>query len=173
MNYKVYKTKSFNDHRGFFYESYNYEKLGIKVKFIQDNIAYSKKKGTLRGLHLQKYPFSQKKLITVIKGSVQDIIVDLRIKSPNFGQYKSFILSENNNNLLYIPEGFAHGYCTLENDTIIMYKVSKYYKPKSEVTIKWSDENLKIKWKINKLRLIISDKDKKGISFNKFVRQLK
>ena len=92
-----------------------------------------------------KKPFSQDKLIRVIRGSIQDVVVDIRLNSKSFGKYKTFILNEKNKNQLFVPSGFAHGYCSLEDDTIVHYKVSKYYNPNSEITIKWNDEDLKNK----------------------------
>ena len=165
MTPKLIKTSNFRDFRGYFYESYNEKKINLKKKFVQDNIAYSKFKGTIRGLHFQKKPFSQDKLIRVIRGSIQDVVVDIRLNSKSFGKYKTFILNEKNKNQLFVPSGFAHGYCSLEDDTIVHYKVSKYYNPNSEITIKWNDEDLKIKWKIHGLIPHISIKDKQGLNF--------
>ena len=168
---KLIKTKSFRDFRGYFYECYNEKKINLKKKFVQDNIAYSKFKGTIRGLHFQKKPFSQDKLIRVIKGSIQDVIVDIRPKSKSFGKYKTFILTEKNKNQLFVPSGFAHGYCSLENETIVHYKVSKYYNPKSEITIKWNDQDLNIKWQIYKLKPYVSNKDKLGLNFFELINK--
>ena len=165
MTPKLIKTSSYKDLRGYFYESYNEKKINLKKKFVQDNIAYSKFKGTVRGLHFQKKPFSQDKLIRVIKGSIQDVLVDIRPSSKFFGTYKTFILNEKNKNQLFVPSGFAHGYCSLENDTIVHYKVSKYYNPNSEITIKWNDKDLNINWKIDGLKPNISNKDKQGLNF--------
>ena len=117
----------YNDDRGYFFESYNlkaYKDLGIDVDFVQDNQSCSKK-NVLRGLHFQKPPFAQAKLVSVIKGSVMDVVVDIRKESPTYGKYFSIVLSSSNKKLLYIPEGFAHGFLTLEDDTIFSYFVSK------------------------------------------------
>ncbi len=171
MDFKIIKTKNFRDNRGYFYESYN-KKNNINVNYVQDNISFSKSKGTLRGLHLQKEPFSQSKLIRVIKGKIQDVIVDVRPDSKYFGEHKSFIISERNKNLLFVPNGYAHGFCSLEDNTIVHYKVSNYYNPKSEITIKWNDKDLNIKWMINHRKISISKKDKLGISFQQFQNKI-
>jgi len=175
MNFKNYfngrilliNNKKLNDKRGSFFESYNFEKLNnlnIKGKFYQDNISITKKRGTLRGLHYQKRPFSQNKLITVVQGKIQDIVIDLRKNSKTFGKYQSFIMSANKSNQLYVSNHFAHGFLTLENNTIVTYKVDKKYSKKHEITILWSDKGLKIKWH-NKKNLILSEKDKLGLNF--------
>lgn len=171
MDFKIIKTKNFRDNRGYFYESYN-KKNNININYVQDNISFSKSKGTLRGLHLQQEPFSQSKLIRVIKGKIQDVIVDVRPDSKYFGKHKSFIISERNKNLLFVPNGYAHGFCSLEDNTIVHYKVSNYYNPKSEITIKWNDKDLNIKWMINHHKISISKKDKLGISFQQFQNKI-
>jgi len=163
------KPSIFEDDRGFFYESYNETKyneiLGSEMQFVQDNISISKK-NVLRGLHFQKPPFAQGKLVTVLRGSVIDVAVDLREKSETYGQYQLVELSENNKLQFWIPAGFAHGFCSLEDDTIFAYKCSNYYSPQHEETIMWNDPDLAIDWKI--INPIVSDKDKIGKYFNTF-----
>ncbi len=163
------KPRIFEDDRGFFYESFNETKyneiLGSEIQFVQDNISISKK-NVLRGLHFQKPPFAQGKLVTVLRGSVIDVAVDLREKSETYGQYQLVELSENNKLQFWIPAGFAHGFCSLEDDTIFSYKCSNYYSPQHEETIMWNDTDLAIDWKI--INPIVSDKDKIGKYFNTF-----
>lgn len=160
----------FNDERGFFFESYNqreFEKtINRKVKFVQDNHSKSSK-GILRGLHYQKPPFEQGKLVRVTQGVVWDVAVDLRKNSTSYGKWVGEILSADNKNQLWIPEGFAHGFVVLSEEAEFLYKTTNFYQPSSEISIKWDDNNLNIDWPdINK---IISEKDKKGISFNDFI----
>ncbi len=149
----------FNDARGSFYESYSkieLEKFGIKTDFIQDNQSVSKK-NVLRGLHFQRPPYAQAKLIRVVKGSILDVVVDIREKSKTFGKYYSCMLSEINNQMLFIPEGFAHGFLALEDNTIFLYKCSNTYHKDSEDGILWNDPDLNIEWGIE--NPILSDKD--------------
>ena len=158
----VYDKKSFSDNRGYFRELFLEKQF--RTKFPFDAMSYSKK-NVLRGLHLQrKNP--QAKLITVLSGKVYDVCVDCRKKSKTFGKYFSIILSEKNNKSLLIPAGFAHGFCTLTDNVILLYKSSKYRHSKSETGIKWNDKDLKIKWPLKKF--IISKKDKENISFKDF-----
>ena len=160
----IYKKKSFYDNRGYFRELF-LEK-NFKTKFPFDAMSYSKK-NVLRGLHLQrKNP--QAKLITVLSGKIYDVSVDCRKRSKTFGKYFSIILSEKNNKSLLIPAGFAHGFCALTDNVVLLYKSSKYRHSKSETGIKWNDKDLKIKWPTKKM--IISQKDKKNISFKDFKR---
>ena len=161
----IIKKDTHTDNRGYFRELY-LEK-NFKKKFLFDVMSLSKK-NVLRGLHLQtKKP--QGKLITVIKGSLFDVAVDCRKKSKTFGKYFSIKLSENDNTSLYIPEGFAHGFCSLENNTILHYKCTNYRNPGSETGIVWNDSKLKIKWPIK--NPIISNKDKINLSFLNFYKK--
>lgn len=163
------ENNKYEDSRGFFSEIYNKEilnKSNIRVEFVQDNFSFSKQKGIIRGLHFQSPPFAQSKLIQVIKGKILDVVVDLRNKSNTYGDHKQFEISGNNFHQLFISEGFAHGFATLEENTEVIYKVSNYYVPKSEQTIYFADKTLGIDWKINAQNAIVSDKDKKGVSFN-------
>ncbi len=151
------------DTRGYFLESYNKKELGIQ--FVQDNESRSQK-GVLRGLHFQKPPFAQGKLIRVISGSVLDVVVDLRKDSVTYGKHFKIVLSDTTKQQLYVPEGFAHGFLVLENDTIFSYKCTNYYHKEAEVSIDWNDKDLNIDWGIE--RPIISEKDKHGLSFTDY-----
>jgi len=163
----ILKPKIFKDTRGYFLESYNKEKLAsyINNDFVQDNESCSQK-GVLRGLHFQLPPFTQAKLIRVIKGRILDVVVDIRKDSKTFGEYYKIELNEDNKYQLYVPVGFAHGFVCLEDDTIINYKCSKFYKPKSEVSLLWNDKTLNIDWLTTSPTL--SDKDKNGLAFSTF-----
>jgi len=164
----------FEDERGYFYESYSkqsFAKIGLDLDFIQDNQSLSKK-GVLRGLHFQNPPFAQGKLVRVVKGSVLDIAVDLRKDSPTYGKYHKVLLTEENKRLFWIPAGFAHGFLTLEDDTIFAYKVTGLYNKQSEGCIKWDDSDLNIDWEIpSDLSPLVSEKDQEGDLFKEFVSE--
>lgn len=167
----VIEPKVFADERGVFYETFNEKKFieatGIeRLKFYQDNESISKK-NVLRGLHFQKPPHAQGKLIRVVQGSVLDVAVDLRKGGSTYGQHFTIELSAENKKQLWIPEGFAHGFVALEENTIFNYKCTNYYSPESERTIQWDDIDLDIDWKIKEP--LISEKDKKGQDFATFV----
>lgn len=165
---KIIKPRVFEDPRGYFFESYHKEilaKSGITHEFVQDNQSQSAK-GILRGLHFQAPPFAQGKLVRVVKGAVMDVAVDLRKDSPYFGKHVIYELSEHNKLMMWIPEGFAHGFLTLADDTLFLYKCTRYYDRSSENTIKWDDPILNIQWGIT--NPILSDKDNNGYSFEKF-----
>ena len=159
----------FEDARGYFFESFNkqvFEKqTGFSVEFKQDNQSKSSK-GVLRGLHFQTGQHAQAKLVTVTKGSVLDVCVDLRMESESFGKNFSVVLNESNKQQLFIPRGFAHGFLVLEDETIFSYKCDNFYNKKSEAGIIYNDENLKIDWGIPEHQLIISEKDKNLPKFN-------
>ena len=167
----IEKNEIYKDERGVFFESWNemkFEKIKLKNYFKQDNISISKK-NVLRGLHLQINPKSQLKLVQVLKGKALDVIVDLRINSPTFGQHEKILLDSNERKMICIPEGCAHGFLSLEDDTIFAYKCNKIYNPNYEITLHWNDADLSIKWGITKP--IISKKDKKGISLKDFIKK--
>jgi len=148
----------FGDDRGFFVETYHqkrYEQAGIRSIFVQDNLSFSVK-GTLRGLHYQ-YPHAQAKLVQVISGEIFDVVVDIRQGSPAYGQWAGIRLSDDNKRQLYVPEGFAHGFCVLSETALVFYKCNNFYAPDSEWGILWSDPALKIDWPVKDP--IISDKD--------------
>ncbi|ADQ18984.1 dTDP-4-dehydrorhamnose 3,5-epimerase [Leadbetterella byssophila DSM 17132] len=157
----------FEDDRGYFYESYNIELFkanGIPEEFLQDNQSFSKK-GVIRGLHFQRAPFAQGKLVRVIKGAVLDVVVDIRPESPTFGQYESFLLTEENKKMVYLPEGFAHGFSTLE-DAIFSYKCTNVYHKASEGGIIYNDPDLNIDWQVS--NPVVSDKDLELPSWKEF-----
>lgn len=159
------KPRVFEDQRGYFYESYNIdvlEKAGIDIIFKQDNVSKSNK-DVLRGLHYQNPPYEQGKLVRVIRGSVLDVVVDIRKNSLTYGQWASIILSEENKLIYWIPPGFAHGFLALENDTIFAYKCTEVYNRESEGSIRWNDPDLGIEWGISDP--VMSEKDKKAPLF--------
>ncbi len=150
----------FGDSRGWFYESYNYQKfkeLGIETVFVQDNRSFSKKKGTLRGLHFQKSPAAQTKLICCTRGEILDVAVDLRKGSPTYLQWICEKLSEDNKNYLYIPKGFAHGFLTLTENVEVLYKVDSYYSKENDRSIRFDDNEIGVDWGI--AEPILSNKD--------------
>lgn len=169
----VIEPKVWKDNRGYFYESFSarfFENAGINATFVQDNQSFSQK-GTLRGLHAQKAPFAQGKLVRVIQGSVLDVAVDARKDSATYGQHFSIELSADNHKQLWVPPGFLHGFLTLEDDTIFTYKVTAYYDKESELGVIWDDKDLNINWSENlqKEELLLSDKDLILPAFKDFV----
>lgn len=163
------EPKMFGDERGYFIETFREDKLkeflGYKINFCQDNESKSKK-GVLRGLHYQLPPFAQTKLVRVIQGKVLDVAVDIRKGSPTFGKYVAVELSGDNKRQLLIPKGFAHGFVTLEDDTIFNYKVDNYYSPECERGIKFDDESIGIDWLLSQKEIVLSKKDKQGSPLN-------
>lgn len=156
----IIEPKVFEDHRGYFMESYNermFRDLGLPHHFVQDNQSLSVNKGTLRGLHYQLHPMAQTKLVRVLTGAIYDVVVDLRQGSPTYGQWEGFELSAANKKQLLVPRGFAHGFCTTEPNTLVMYKVDQYYSPEHDRGIRWDDPVLKIEWPV--LDPILSAKD--------------
>lgn len=165
----VIKPKVFEDPRGYFFESFSQKTLetaGITEQFVQDNQSLSQK-GVLRGLHLQKPPHAQGKLVRVIKGAVLDVAVDIRKGSPTYGKYYSIELNEQNKTMFWIPAGFAHGFLTLENDTIFHYKCTNYYNKESEASVLWNDKDIKVNWNIS--NPLLSEKDLTGTPLKDFV----
>lgn len=159
------EAKSFPDERGFFLESFkesSFIENGINTKFVQDNFSHSSK-GVLRGLHYQKNPKAQAKLVIVLRGEIFDVAVDIRKNSPTYGKWISETLSAQNHKLLYIPEGFAHGYCVLSNEADIFYKVNQEYSPELDRGFIWNDPEVDIKWLIE--QPLVSEKDLKLPSF--------
>lgn len=165
------KPKVFEDQRGYFFECFNQEKfsktLGRKFEFVQDNESKSDY-GVLRGLHFQMPPYAQAKLVRVVQGEVLDVAVDLRKNSPTFGQHTSAILNEQNKYQLLIPRGFAHGYAVLSQTAIFVYKIDNLYSPEHENGIYWEDKDLGIDWNLKPEDIILSEKDKKQMSFKDF-----
>lgn len=167
----VIKPKVFADARGYFFESYNKElftKNGLDLNFVQDNQSLSHK-GVLRGLHFQNPPFAQGKLVRVITGAVYDVAVDIRKGSPTYGKHFGAELTEENKMMMYIPEGFAHGFLTLRDNTIFSYKCTNFYNKASEDSIKWNDPTVGIKWDVKDP--LLSEKDTSGKDFVDFKSQ--
>lgn len=169
---RILKPQRFVDGRGYFSEIYNkrtLSSLGIEVEFVQDNCSLSIEEGTVRGLHFQIPPFAQDKLVRVIRGKMFDVAVDLRHGSPSYGRYVSAILSAEEWNQIYIPKGFAHGFCTLEPNTEVGYRVSEYYAPEYERGVHWNDPDLGIDWPISGSEVTLAARDQtlpplKGLS---------
>lgn len=156
------EPKVFGDHRGFFTESYNkeiFEQNGIDMDFIQDNHSLSQQPGTLRGMHYQLNDKAQTKLVRVTRGAIYDVIVDIRKDSPTYGEWQGFILSADNKRQLLVPKGFAHGFCTIIENTEVQYKVDELYSPEHDRGIAWNDPALNIDWPFN--NPVLSDKDTK------------
>jgi dTDP-4-dehydrorhamnose 3,5-epimerase len=152
---------AFQDERGYFFEAYNKVKLnenGIMYDFIQDNQSFSKR-GVIRGLHLQINPFAQAKLVRVLQGEILDVAVDLRKKSPTYGQHFSVVLSGENKKQLMVPPGFAHGFSVLSETASVMYKVDQLYHKESERGIRYDDATLNIDWQVAPEEVIVSEKD--------------
>lgn len=164
----IIKPRVFRDERGYFFEAFNetlFKENGLNFNFVQDNESKSQK-GVLRGLHFQKPPYSQGKLVRVIKGAVLDVAVDLRKDSETYGQHFSVELTEENKTMYWIPPGFAHGFLTLRDETIFSYKCTNLYNKESEGAIIWNDKDLNIDWGIS--NPIVSEKDKIAPDFNSF-----
>ena len=165
----VIQPKVFADARGYFFESYNtaaFKAAGLDLNFMQDNQSLSQK-GVLRGLHFQNHPFAQGKLVRVINGAVLDVAVDIRKNSPTYGKWFSLELTEENKTMMYIPEGFAHGFATLRDNTVFSYKCTNVYNKASEDCIIWNDSDLAIDWKIE--APLLSEKDLMGKRFKDYV----
>ncbi|WP_436414268.1 dTDP-4-dehydrorhamnose 3,5-epimerase [Petrimonas sp.] len=158
----ILEPKVFGDERGYFFESFSqreFEEKVCKTVFVQDNESKSGY-GVLRGLHFQKPPFEQAKLVRVVKGKVLDVAVDIREDSPTFGKHVSVELSEENKRQMFVPRGFAHGFVVLSEEAIFQYKCDNYYMPQAEGGILWNDPALNIDWKIPMEDVILSEKDK-------------
>ncbi|MEO5909508.1 MAG: dTDP-4-dehydrorhamnose 3,5-epimerase [Pelobium sp.] len=163
----IIEPKIWRDERGYFFESYNQKAFiaaGIKLEFVQDNQSFSQK-GTLRGLHAQANPHAQGKLVRVIKGKVLDVAVDIRKKSPTYGQHFCIELTAENFKMVWVPPGFLHGFVTLEDETLFSYKCTNLYHKDSEIGAMWDDKDLAIDWKIPTSEAIVSAKDQQLPSF--------
>jgi dTDP-4-dehydrorhamnose 3,5-epimerase len=161
---KLLTPRMFRDERGFFSETWNARLLaehGIAAEFVQDNHAQSRAAGTLRGLHFQRAPMAQDKLVRVSRGSILDVAVDIRRGSPTFGRHVMARLSAENWAQIWVPRGFAHGYLTLEPDTEVIYKVTAYYSPSDDAGILWNDPALAIAWPIDVNSAVLSEKDQR------------
>ncbi|HVJ51592.1 MAG TPA: dTDP-4-dehydrorhamnose 3,5-epimerase [Aliidongia sp.] len=156
--------KRFQDNRGFFTELYSrraFLAAGIATEFLQDNFSLSNEAGVVRGLHFQAPPFAQAKLLRVLRGAIFDVVVDIRYGSPTYGRSVSITLTGDSYDQLYVPEGFAHGFCTLEPHTEITYKVNAYYAPKHDYGLLWNDPALDIDWPIDPEKAVTSERDQR------------
>jgi dTDP-4-dehydrorhamnose 3,5-epimerase len=161
---KVLRTKVWEDSRGSFSEMYSrrtFAEAGLSLDFVQDNESVSKAAGTVRGLHFQTNPWAQDKLVRVLRGRIYDVAVDIRRSSPTFKQWVAFELAAGDGNQLLVPAGFAHGFCTLEPDTHVLYKVTNFYAPSHDCGIRWNDPELGIDWPVDEEKAVLSDKDAK------------
>jgi len=160
---RLFVPRVFRDERGSFAEVYSrraLEAAGLDVTFVQDNHSISHAAGVVRGLHFQREPHAQGKLVRVTRGAVFDVAVDIRLGSPTYGQHVSRVLSAENWAQLWVPVGFAHGYCTLEPETEVIYKVTDDYAPECELGLRWDDPALGISWPVGAADVILSDKDR-------------
>lgn len=163
----VIEPKVYRDSRGYFFESFSQREFNSKVsetQFVQDNESYSEY-GVLRGLHFQRAPFSQAKLVRVVKGRVLDVAVDIRPESPTYGKHQSVELSDDNKLQMFIPHGFAHGFIVLSDEAILQYKCDNYYSPEHEGAIIWNDRDLNVDWLLPESDIILSEKDKANLPF--------
>src|SRR5262245_5716339 len=161
---RIFAPNRHVDGRGWFSETFHERRLreiGITCRFVQDNMSSSKRAGTLRGLHFQLPPAAQAKLVSVVRGRILDVAVDIRHGSPTFGKHVSTELSDETGHQLYIPVGFAHGYLTLEDDVVVMYKASDYYTPTHDSGIRWNDPDIAIPWPFKPAAIITSEKDRR------------
>lgn len=157
----IIEPRLFKDERGYFFESFNqkdFEEKVCRTTFVQDNESKSSY-GVIRGLHFQKPPFEQAKLVRVVKGAVLDVAVDIRKNSPTFGQHVAVELTEENHRQFFIPKGFAHGFSVLSKEVVFQYKCDEFYHPEAEGGIAWNDPNLGIDWKIPENKIVLSKKD--------------
>lgn len=163
----IIDVQSLEDERGFFARAWcekEFKKHGLVSRMVQANISVNKKKGTLRGLHYQVAPFEEAKLMRCTRGAIFDVIIDLRPESPTYKSWLGVELTTKNHKMLYIPEGFAHGYQTLEDDTEVFYQVSQFYSPESERGVNWGDPIFEVEWPITD-DIIISAKDKNWANY--------
>ena len=166
---KILCPRRFPDGRGFFSETYSSRALaavGIDIGFVQDNLSLSLERGVVRGLHYQIPPFAQVKLVYVVRGAILDVAVDIRKSSPTFGRHVAVGISAEKWNQILVPIGFAHGFCTLEPNTQVIYKVTNYYSPQHERGIIWDDPDLAIPWPVPRDEVVLSPKDQKNPRLN-------
>jgi dTDP-4-dehydrorhamnose 3,5-epimerase len=165
------RVRKFRDSRGHFLETFrksDFADFGVGCDFVQDNQAFSAQPGTTRGLHFQVPPHAQAKLVRVLHGSVYDAVVDLRHGSPTYGKWCGAKLTADGGEQIFVPRGFAHGYCTLEPDTVVAYKVDAYYAPHSEAGLAWNDPEIGIDWTVPESSVLVSEKDKEWPSLRSF-----
>ena len=159
---KLIRPPRFEDSRGWLFESWNrrtFAACGIDMDFVQDNGSFSRMRGTIRGLHYQNAPRAQAKLVRAVRGSIFDVAVDLRRSSPTFGRFAAATLTAESGEQMFVPAGFAHGFCTLELDTEVAYKISDFYAPEHEAGIAWNDPQIGIDWPLGGAEPILSEKD--------------
>lgn len=157
----IVKPQLFKDTRGYFFESYNQQKfkeIGIDMEFVQDNESFSEY-GVIRGLHYQLQPHAQTKLVRVVKGTILDVAVDIRKNSPTYGQHFAYELNDTTKEMLLVPQGFAHGFSVLSPTAVVAYKCDNFYHKESERGIRFDDPTLKIDWRVEQDRIIVSEKD--------------
>ncbi|WP_245269917.1 dTDP-4-dehydrorhamnose 3,5-epimerase [Nitrobacter hamburgensis] len=160
---KLIRTPRFSDTRGYFCETFqraDFAAQGLDCDFLQDNQSSSDRPGTVRGLHFQRPPFAQTKLVRVLRGSILDVAVDLRRSSSSFGRHVAMELSSESNEQLLVPAGFAHGFCTLEPDTVVFYKVDQVYSAAHDSGVNWADSRLGIEWPVASAEANLSEKDR-------------
>lgn len=171
----IIEPQIFEDARGYFSESFNARDFaaatGLDINFVQDNESRSNY-GVLRGLHFQRAPYQQSKLVRVIEGKVLDVVVDLRKDSSSFGKWFSILLSSENHLQLFIPKGFAHGYCVLSETALFQYKCDEFYHPEAEDGLIWNDPDIAVEWGVPEDKLILSEKDKCRASFKEICKYL-
>jgi dTDP-4-dehydrorhamnose 3,5-epimerase len=156
--------RRFSDARGYFSETYNertFEAAGLTTRFVQDNQSYSARRGTVRGLHFQLPPSAQAKLVRVLQGSVYDVAVDARGGSPTYGRWDGATLTAAGGEQLFVPRGFLHGFCTLEPDTVVAYKVDAFYAAAADSGVIWNDPTIAVRWPVEASQVVLSDKDQK------------
>ena len=173
---RLLNVRYFTDHRGYFVETYNKRSarnLGLADCFVQDNQSLSIKRGTVRALHFQVPPKAQAKLVRVVRGSIYDVAVDLRAGSPTYGRWVAETLTAGSGRQMFIPRGFAHGFCTLEPETEVAYKVDEYYAPELEQGLMWNDSTLTIDWPVAPVDAVLSEKDRGLGLFAEFVTPFK
>ncbi len=164
--------KPLADNRGFFMRTFDdkiFKEAGLERNWVQENHSRSEEKGIIRGLHFQLPPFTETKMVRCINGAVLDVFVDLRKDSPTFGHWDSIELTAENKKMIFIPRGFAHGFCTLTDISEVVYKVDNYYSPENERGLLWNDKSVGINWPTNKP--ILSDKDQKNMTFEEFIKE--
>lgn len=169
------KARVFGDNRGSFSETFSRRTMagfGVDLEFCQDNESSSSARGTVRGLHLQADPHAQGKLVRVLRGAIFDVAVDIRPDSPTFRQHATVELAEGDNRAFWIPAGFAHGFCTLADDTVVTYKVTDFYAPEAERSIRFDDPDLAIDWPVDSEAAVLSDKDAAAPSFATFIKEM-
>ena len=163
------------DQRGFFTEVYNkrvFAEAGIELEFVQDNVSFSANKRTVRGLHFQKPPYAQDKLVYVVKGAIFDVAVDLRNDSPTLGKHVAAIITAEAGNQIFVPIGFAHGFCALDPNTAVVYKVTNYYAPAHQGGLLWNDPELAIDWPVSEDEAMLSEQDRAQPRFSELIRSL-